>query len=131
MEKIRSICGRDVHISINGNPLFQAESAEVRQVSEIHKVRSCFFSNDIAHIRGKSEYKAILINLRFLKPFENCNFHDLDNFTAILEFDSLKITLSGCMWNDFAFTADKEKFREHISFTAFDMNVEEIADEGN
>ena len=126
MKELKTICGRDVRIFINGRQLLQAENAEVREFMHIHKIRTCFSNSDFAHIKGRSEYKAIFSNLIFIRPFENCNFHDLENFTVGIEFDDTKITLSNCLWNDFALTADKEKFREHITLTALDMEVENI-----
>lgn len=126
MEEIKSICGRDVRIYINGKQLLQAAAAEVRQISQIHKIRSCFCNHDQAHLKGKNEYKAVFINMKFQQPFENCNFHDLDNFHTVLEFDNTRITLSNCLWNDFALTADKETFREHITLTALNMEVETL-----
>ena len=131
MEKLRSVSGRDVCVYINGRQLLQAESAEVREISQFHKVRTCFLNNDLAHVKTKPEYKLILSNMRFQQPFENINFHDLDNFTVVLTFDNTRITLSKCFWNDFRLTADKEKFREFITLTALDMEVKNISHERN
>lgn len=125
MREFEILCGRDVCVSINGNPLFQAESVEVRTLSDIHCVRSCFKNQDIALIRGKKEYKATLTALKFKKPFENCNFYDLDNFTVAFETDGTKIVLKGCVWSDFLSAANRESFREKLSITALDMKVEE------
>lgn len=126
MEKFKSISGRDVCVYINGRQLLQAENAEVREISQLHKVRTCFLNSDLAHIKTKPEYKLILSNMKFRQPFENLNFHDLDNFMVVLTFDDTRITLSNCFWNDFNLTADKEKFRECITLTALDMEVENI-----
>ena len=82
MDDFRTLCGRDVSITINGRRLLQAESAELRKKTELHRVRSCFCSNDLALIEGKREYKLNLVGIRFEAPFENCNFFDLDQFTV-------------------------------------------------
>ena len=121
------LCGRDVNITIDGKPLLQAESAQVRRIGELHAVRSCFVSEDIAIIRSREHYKASFVGIRFRKPFENLNLADLDNFTMVIELDGRRVTLSGCMWDDFLAAADREKFREHMSITALRMNVEEIS----
>ena len=55
MNRIRALCGRDVVISINGRKLLQAESAELRNISEMHRIRSCFCSDDVAYVAGKRE----------------------------------------------------------------------------
>ncbi len=125
MNRIRALCGRDVIISINGKRLLQAESAELRNISELHRIRSCFCSDDIAHTAGRREYKLNLVGIRFRQPFENCNFYDLDNFTVTIELDGLRITLEGCMWDDFKAVAKSESFREHISITALRMRTED------
>ncbi len=125
MREVRTVCGRDAVIFIDGKKLLQAQSAELRQTAEIHKVRTCFCSEDKAHIRGKNEYKLHLVGLRFLKPFENCSFGDLDDFEVTLELDGTVYRLSGCMWDDYAFTVNKEQMREHISITALTMKTEE------
>ncbi len=119
------ICGRDVTILIDGKKLLQAESVEIRKKSDIHAVRSCFVSDDVALLRTRSSYKATLKGLRFKKPFENCSFADLDNFTLELETDGKKIILIGCMWDDFFAAADKKLFREQISISALRMKTEE------
>lgn len=93
-------------------------------------MRSCFVSEDIAHIRKSGSYKANMMGLRFKKPFENCFFADLDNFTLSVHIDGKAYTLTGCMWDDFYAAADREKFREYISVIAMDMRTEDI-DEGN
>ncbi len=125
MNEQAALCGRDVNISINGQPLLQAEMAELRKRSEIHRVRSCFCGADAAHLEGKREYKLNLVGVRFRRPFENCNYYDLDHFTVVLWMDGLRITLEGCLFDDFKVLADKERFREHISITALRMTVEE------
>lgn len=130
MKEDEILCGRDVTIRIDGKKLLQAESAEIRRLSEIHAVRSCFVSDDMAHIRRKSSYKVNLTGIRFKKPFENMSFADLDNFMMEMELDGMKITLCGCMWDDFLAAADRNKFREHISAAALRMKTEEI-DEGS
>ena len=119
------ICGRDVTVMIDGKKLLQVESVEVRKKSDLHAIRSCFVSDDIALIRTRSSYKATLKGLRFKKPFENCSFADLDHFTMEIEADGKKIILSGCMWDDFYAAADKKLFREQISVTALKMKTEE------
>lgn len=124
MEERTVLCGRDVCIYINGQRLLQAESAELRKRSDLHRVRACFCSGDVAHVEGRREYKLNLVGVRFCRPFENCNFYDLDNFTVELELDGLRMILEGCMFDDFRAAADKELFREHISITALNMTTE-------
>ncbi len=126
MDDFRTLCGRDVSITINGRRLLQAESAELRKKTELHRVRSCFCSNDLALIEGKREYKLNLVGIRFEAPFENCNFFDLDQFTVKVVFGNIEVTLEGCLWDDFKAAADKERFREHISISALRMRTEEI-----
>ena len=125
MRETEILAGRDVCIYIDGNRLLQAESANLRQSTEIHRVRTCFYSGDVAHLEGRREYKLNLTGVRMRRPFENCNFYDLDNFTVMLRLDGLKITLEGCRWDDFSAVAEKDRFREHISITALDMKREE------
>ena len=125
MNRIRALCGRDVVISINGRKLLQAESAELRNISEMHRIRSCFCSDDVAYVAGKSEYKLNLVGLKFRQPFENCNFYDLDDFTVTIELDGTNITLEGCVWDDFKAVAKPESFREHISIIALRMRTED------
>lgn len=120
------ICARDVVITIDNKKLLQATKAEIRKKSGIHKIRSCFVSEDIAHVRENISYQVILEGIRFKKPFQNCNFADLDNFTVSLETDGKKITLSGCLWDDFLAAADKKAFTEHISATAIRMTTEDL-----
>ncbi len=67
-----------------------------------------------------------MTGLSFKKPFENCCFADLDNFTMTVEIDKKRYTLKNCMWDDFYAAADREKFREHISVAAMDMESEDI-----
>lgn len=125
MDRVKVLCGKDVIISINGRRLLQAESAELRNVSEMHRIRTCFCSDDAAHVYGRREYKLNLVGVRFRQPFENCNFYDLDNFTVTIELDGLIITLDGCVWDDFRAVAKPESFREHISITALRMRTED------
>ena len=125
MKEIETINGRDVCISIDGKQVFQAEKVEINTLCDIHSVRSCVCNDDIAHIKGRKIYKASMTALKFKKPFENCNFYDLDNFTVTMEIDGAKITLTGCVWNEIFSSADKERFREKVSLTALRMNVEE------
>lgn len=125
MDDNRTLCGRDVFISINGRRLLQAESAELRKTSELHRIRSCFCNDNTALIEGKREYKLCLTGIRFEAPFENCNFYDLDHFTVRISFGDVLIRLEGCLWDDFRAVADKEKFREHISISALRMITEE------
>lgn len=125
MTEVDIVSGQDVDIFIDGKELLQAENMEVRTVSEIHKIRSCFRNDDIAHIKTKNQYKVSFTGLKFKKIFENCNFYDLDNFTVTVIFGSTKITLGNCMWNDFLTVADKSKFRESISITALKMTAED------
>ncbi len=99
---------------------------EIRKKSEIHNIRSCFFGDDIAHIRRRCSYKATMTGLEFKKPFECCCFADLDNFTMTVEIDRKRYTLKNCIWDDFYAAADREKFREHISVIAMDMESEDI-----
>ena len=133
MSEIRAVHGRDVVVYIDGGRLLQANSAELKQIVTIHKVRSCFCGEDKAHIREKCEYKLILTGLRFLRPFENCNFGDLDDFEAVVEIDGTFYRLCHCMWDDYKFTVDKEAMREHISITALTLKTEksEEKNEGN
>ena len=121
------IYAKDVSISIDGNKLFQAESAEIRKKAVLHSIRTCFSDKDVAHIRKSVVYKANLRCIVFKRPFSNCGFSDLDNFTMVLTTDRERITLSGCMWDDFYYTADREKFSEFISVTALDMKTEVVA----
>ena len=120
----RLICGRDAAVYINGRKLLQAEKAELRRTAELHRVRSCFCSGDVAHIEGRSEYKLSLISVSFLRPFENCNYYDLDNFSVRVVFGDDAFALEGCMWDDFLAAADREQFREHISISALTMTHE-------
>ncbi len=124
MEERKALCGRDAVISVDGKKLLQAEKAELRAVKEIHRVRSCFQSEDAAHAQGKRTYKLNLTGVRFRSPFENCNFYDMDNFTTELEIDGEKIILEGCMWDELSALADREKLREHISITALRLGKE-------
>ena len=126
MEDNTALSGRDVSIFINGRPLLQAESVLLKSSTQIHCVRSCFCSNDVAHIKGKREHKLNLVGIRFRRPFENCNFCDLDNFTVELVLEGQHITLRNCLWDDFQAAADKERFREHISITALNMTTEDL-----
>ena len=126
MDKKILVSGRDVCISINGRRLLQAESAILHRISDIHRVRTCFYSGDVAHIEGRREYKLNLVGVRFRQPFENCNYYDLDYFSAEVEIDGMKIILEGCLWDDFKAVADRESFREHISITALKMRTEEV-----
>lgn len=126
LKEIEVISGRDVNISIDSRQLLQAESVEIQALSNIHNVRACFCNDDVAHIKGKREYKVTFTGLKFKQPFENCNFYDLDNFTVVIAYDNMRITLKGCMWNDFLVTANKAKFREKISITALTINTEEV-----
>ena len=119
------VCGRDVDITIDGKRLLQAEKAELKNISELHRVRSCFCGDDMGYAVRRREYKLSLTGVRFRKPFENCNFYDLDNFTVELLLDGENIILEGCMWDDYMWTADKAQFREHISISALRMRKEE------
>lgn len=125
MSEIRTVCGRDAVIYIDGKKLLQAQSAELRQIADIHRVRECFCSDDKAHIRKRSEYKLNLVGLRFLRPFENCNFADLDGFESVLELDNTVYKLGGCMWDDYTFAVNRENMKEHISITALTLEIRE------
>ncbi len=129
LQELTAVCGRDVRICINGSPFLQAEKAEIRQSVRLHPIRSCFCNEDMAVVKTASGYKAVLTNLCFLRPFENCNFHDLDNFTVTLQWDDQQISLLHCFWNEFALTADKERFRESITLTALQMEVATLDNE--
>ena len=118
------LCGRDVCIYIDGKLLIQAESLEIRKRSEIHSIRCCFMSEDAGHIRKNIAYKAVINGITFKRPFENCGFSDLDNFTLRAEADGKSYILTGCMWDDFFIAADKERFREHISVIALRLRTE-------
>ena len=110
----KCICARDVVIVINGNRVMQAKKLEIRRFSEVKEVRQCFFSEPAALIRKNVSYKVMLEGIRFLRPFRNCNFADLDNFTFY-----------GCMWEDFLAAADEKSFSEHITARAVRMETEE------
>lgn len=125
MEERMVLSGRDVDIAINGQPLLQAEKAELQKRSELHRIRACFRSENAGLVEGKREYKLNLVGVRFCRPFENCNFYDLDHFTVVLRLDGLKITLEGCLFDDFRAVADQNSFREHISMTALRMTTED------
>ena len=127
MNENRVLCGRDVRIIIDGRPLLQAEQAELRITRELHRVRSCFYNEDMARIEGRREYKLHLTGIRFCRPFENCNFYDMDHFTVGLHIDGSAIILEDCWWDDFRTAADKERFREHITIAALRMKTEEEA----
>lgn len=129
MEEKDIVCGRDVDIIIDGKRLLQAERAELRRTAELHRVRSCFCSEDRAHIECGRGYKLNLTGVRFRRPFENCNFYDLDNFTVRVELDGEAVVLEGCVWDDHLWTADKNQMREHISIVALRAE-REVPDEG-
>ena len=122
----KCICARDVKLFIDGKRLLQASRLEIRKQSAVKSVRSCFCSVDIALIRSKTSYKAILEGVRFLAPFENCNFADLDNFTLCADIDGKRIRLSGGIWEDYLAAADKNSFKEHISARALNFETEEL-----
>lgn len=124
MDEKELVCGRDVVITIDGKKLLQAEKAELRRRSELHRVRCCFSSEDAAHIENRAEYKLNLTGVRFRQPFENCNFYDLDNFAAVVQIGSETIYLDGCEWDDYRWMADRSQFREHISIAALRMRRE-------
>ncbi len=126
MSSAEIISARNVQVKIDGAALFQAECLEIRRLCELHPVRAVFVSDDIAHIRKNSRYKANLSGLRFRQPYENISFADLDNFTLTAEIDGKRIILSSCMWDDFLAAADREKFRERISVTALSMETEDV-----
>jgi len=121
----RILCARDVAVRINHRPLLQAENAELRISKALHSVRSCFCSEDIAHIRGNTEIKLHLTNVRFQQPFENCNFYDLDNFVTEIGIEGITYVLEGCWWDDFKAVAKSGSFREYISITALRVRKEE------
>ena len=117
-------------IYINGRQLLQAQTAELHQRVTLHPVRSCFHSEDIAHIPEQYHYQLHLTGVRMLHPFENCNFYDLDQFTVRLCLAETVFRLENCRWDDFRAVAHPEQFREHISITALKL-VKEVADEGS
>ena len=112
-------------IVINGNRVMQAKKLEIRRFSEVKEVRQCFFSEPAALIRKNVSYKVTLEGIRFLRPFRNCNFADLDNFTLYTSADGRRISLYGCMWEDFLAAADEKSFSEHITARAVRMETEE------
>ncbi len=118
-----SVCGRDVTVTIDGKKLLQVRKAEVRKTAQLHRIRTCFSSEDVAVVRKNCRYKVFLEGIRFKKPFHNCNFADLDGFTLSFEADGSTILLSGCIWDDFLAAADQEQFSEHISATALNMTT--------
>ncbi len=126
MNKAEVINGRDVRVIIDGKQFLQAENAEIYTVRDIHKVRTCFCNDDIAFVKGKRQYKLNLTGLRIKQPFKSLNLYDLDNFTVVIFYDNMKITLSGCIWSDIVSAADKEKYRERISIQALKMETEEV-----
>ncbi len=83
-------------------------------------------SEDTGIVRTKIRYKITLENILFRKPFVNCNFSDMDNFTLTFETDGTRIICRGCMWEDIEAAADSKSFSEHISISALNMNTEEI-----
>ena len=103
----------------------QAKKLEIRRLSEVKEVRTCFSARPSALCRKNISYKVMLEGIRFLKPFANCNFADLDNFTLEASVDGRKISLFGCMWEDFLAAADEKSFCEHISARAVRMITEE------
>ena len=130
MEEERALCGRDAVIYINGHQLLQAQTAELRQKVELHPVRTCFHSEDAAHIPKQYRYVLHLTGIRLKSPFENCNFYDLDYFTVRLCWGDVDLRLEGCCWDDFQAVVRPEQFREHISITALRM-IKEVPHEGS
>ncbi len=127
MEERRALCGRDVKIFLDGRPLLQAETAGLRKTAQLHAIRSCFCGEDVAHLEGRREYKLNLTGVRFLAPFENCNFYDMDHFTVRVVMGDVAVVLENCVFDDFEAAADKERFREHISMTALRMRTEAVS----
>ena len=121
----RALCGRDAAVYIDGRRLMQAEKAVLRVKGSIHRVRSCFCFEDAAHVTKSRVYRLELTEVRFLQPFENCNFYDLDNFTVTLVLDGKRVVLTGCVWDDFEWLADSSRFRERVSITALGMKTGE------
>ncbi len=119
------ISGRNVAVRIDGKDVFNVQSIEIRKKSVIHKIRSVFRNDDAALLRVNSSYKASMTGIRFLRPFENCNFCDLDNFTLETEIDGRRFILEGCLWDDYSAAADKNSFSEHISVAAAEMRTED------
>ena len=124
MNEKTALCGRDAVIYIDGKRFMQAEKAELRCSRELHRVRSCFQSGNAALAAGRTEYKLNLTGVRFRQPFENCNFFDMDNFTAELVLDGERTVLEGCRWDELSALAEKERLREHISILALRMRKE-------
>ena len=108
--------------------LFSAEEMSAFILTENclfrRKALRCFMSEDAGHIRKNIAYKAVINGITFKRPFENCGFSDLDNFTLRAEADGKSYILTGCMWDDFFIAADKERFREHISVIALRLRTE-------
>ena len=125
MTENRALSGRDAVVYIDGRRSFQTEKAVLRVKNRIHRVRSCFCGDDAAFVTTGREYCLELTNVRFLQPFENCNFYDLDNFTVTLVLDGKSIVLTGCVWDDFEWNTDSGRFREKVSITALRMRTEE------
>ncbi len=130
MNEIRAVSARDVCVSINGKKLLQAESVQLKQTVGIHSIRSCFCSDDKAHIKYRPQYKLNLTGLTFLRPFENCNYSDLDDFSVTVEIDGVLYHLLHCMWDDYQFTVHQQAMKEHISIIALRMEKEIKSDEG-
>ena len=124
MNEKTALCGRDAVICIDGRKLMQAEKAELRCIRELHRVRSCFQSGNSALAAGKTEYKLNLTGVRFSSPFENCNYYDMDNFTAELVLDGESIVLEGCRWDELSVLVGKDRLREHISILALRLRKE-------
>ena len=122
------ICGRDVAVFIDRQQVLQAESAVLKVTVQHHKVRSCFCCEDIAAVEKSRSIKLHLTGIRLKRPYENCNFFDLDHFTVRGFIDGICYVLEGCFWDDFHALADKEKFREHISISALRIRKEEDDD---
>ena len=125
VSRVMTVSGRDVSVEIDGKKLLQAESAELRQSVALHRIRTCFCSDDKAYMKGRKDYKLHLVGVRFLQPFENCNFADIDDFEVTVTLDGFVYRLKHCCWDDYAFVINKERMREHISVVALAMETEE------
>ena len=125
MREFKTVSARDVDIIINGRKLFSVEYAELCEKTVIHRVRSVFTREDKAHVKKSREYKLNLRGLVPLYPNRSHNFSDLDNFTVSFCVDNMEYTLLGCMWDDYRFVSDREKFEEHISIAALGLRTHE------
>ncbi len=125
VKDVRVVSGNDVAIYIDGKKLIQAAEVQLKCTTELYPVRACFQSDDQAILKKKRTYKLNLMGVRFLRPFECCNFYDLDNFEVKLKIDGVSYTLKHCVWSDYRFGTEQKKFREFVSIVALNMTEED------